>query len=198
MTTVMEKLTLTDLMNIYEYEKVRNAVREEMIAYKKIRRVQLGPYISLTFEDRKTVRFQVQEMMRAERMVADDVIQRELDVYNTLLPNAGELSATLFIEITDPDQIRPILNRFIGLTKGETVWLDLDGIRVAARFETGRETDDQISSVHYVRFPFTPAAREAFGDQARPAVLTIEYQDYRYATPLPPETRAALWQDLTS
>ena len=130
----MKLIVLSDLMNIIEYEKVRNDYRSELMDYKKKRRISLGPNITITFENRKTMKFQIQEMMRAERMVHDNQIQEEIDVYNSLLPLVNGLSATLFIEVTDEDQIRPVLSQFIGLTEGKAVYFEieddmLDGIR---------------------------------------------------------------------
>ena len=113
----MKALVQSDLMKILEYEKVRDEYRKEMIEYKRHRRITLGQYITITFENRKTMKFQIQEMMRTERMVQDHQIQSELDIYNSLLPQQNGLSATLFIEIKDAIQIRPILNQFIGLIK---------------------------------------------------------------------------------
>ena len=120
----MKHIVLSDLMNIIEYEKVRNDYRSELMEYKKNRRISLGPNISITFENRNTMKFQIQEMMRAERMVHDHQIQEEIDVYNSLLPLENGLSATLFIEVTDEAQIRPVLNQFIGMTEGERVYFE--------------------------------------------------------------------------
>lgn len=192
----MQKLTRADLLNLDEYERVRGAYRREIIAYKRDRRIRLGPHLLLTFENRKTIRFQIQEMIRAERMVADDQIQTELDVYNTLLPAPGELSATLFIEITKRRLIRPLLKSFIGLTADRTIWFQVGGQQVYAQFEAGREATDKISSVHYLRFPFASSSLEAFRDSSQPAVLEVVYRDYRHTTPLNPALWASLQADL--
>ncbi len=93
-------LKRSDLMNIIEYEKVRKEYRKDIILYKKNRRIKLGPNITITFENMKTIKFQIQEMMRAERMVHDHQIQEELDIYNSLFPPKNGLRATLFIEVT--------------------------------------------------------------------------------------------------
>ena len=124
MSTVIEK---SDLLNIIDYEKQRNIYRKELIDYKKNRRFNLGSNILITFENSRTMKFQIQEMMRAERMVHDSQIEEELNVYNPLIPKGNELSATLFIEITDPQKIRPVLDSFIGLTEGENVYVDING-----------------------------------------------------------------------
>jgi hypothetical protein len=193
----MKKLVLSDLQNIYEYEKNRDVTRKEVIAYKRVRRFQLGPDIVVTFENRTTMTFQVHEMMRAERMVHDEQIQEELDIYNSLLPNGSDLSATLFIEITAEHEIREKLHQFLGLTNGESVFVRFGDHSVPAQFEEGREEEDKISSVHYIRFPFTDAQRAAFKDLNLAASLDISYRDYTYSIPMSPETRASLIADLS-
>ncbi len=194
----MEKITLADLKDIAEYEQVRDEFRREVMAHKAQRRVQLGPDISLTFEDRQTVIFQIQEMMRTERMVHDDVIQAEIDIYNTLLPEPGELSATLFIEITEQARIKDKLHAFLGLTDGRSLWLQVGEDRAYARFEAGRSAEDKISSVHYVRFSLPASAHKALKGRAADAKFCIEHGDYQYETRLSEDTRKSLIMDLQS
>jgi hypothetical protein len=176
----MKPIVLSDLMNIIEYEKIRNDYRSELMDYKKKRRISLGPNITITFENRKTMKFQIQEMMRAERMVHDNQIQEEIDVYNSLLPLVNGLSATLFIEVTDEDQIRPVLSQFIGLTEGEAVYFEIEDEKVYAEFETGREQSNKISSVHYIQFNFNATAKAAFFDNPESVKLIINYKNYNY------------------
>ena len=171
----MKPIVLSDLMNIIEYEKVRNDYRSELMDYKKKRRISLGPNITITFENRKTMKFQIQEMMRAERMVHDNQIQEEIDVYNSLLPLVNGLSATLFIEVTDEVQIRPVLNQFIGLTEGKAVYFEIEDQKVYAQFETGREESNKISSVHYIQFNFNATAKAAFLENPESVKLIINY-----------------------
>ena len=171
----MKPIVLSDLMNIIEYEKVRNDYRSELMDYKKKRRISLGPNITITFENRKTMKFQIQEMMRAERMVHDNQIQEEIDVYNSLLPLVNGLSATLFIEVTDEDQIRPVLSQFIGLTEGKAVFFEIEDEKVYAEFEIGREESNKISSVHYIQFNFNATAKAAFLENPESVKLIINY-----------------------
>ncbi len=194
----MEKITLNNLINIIEYEKARDEYRRDIMAHKRVRRIELGPEISLTFEDRQTVIFQIQEMMRAEQMVDDDVIQAEIDVYNTLLPDEDQLSATLFIEITDEEQIREKLHKFLGLTDGRSLWLQAGDQKVYAQFEAGRSEEDRISSVHYIRFAISPAVHDALEHPATEAKFCIAQGDYQHETPLTADTRASLLGDLQS
>ena len=177
----MKPIVITDLMNIIEYEKVRNDYRSELMDYKKKRRISLGPNITITFENRKTMKFQIQEMMRAERMVHDNQIQEEIDVYNSLLPLVNGLSATLFIEVTDEAQIRPVLNQFIGLTEGKVVYFEIADQKVYAEFEIGREESNKISSVHYIQFNFNATAKAAFFDNPESVKLIIDYKNYNYS-----------------
>ncbi len=193
----MEKIKPTDLLDIAEYEKIRAKFRREVMDHKKVRRIQLGPEISLTFEDRITIIFQIQEMMRTERLVHDNQIQAEIDVYNDLIPDQGELSATLFIEITQGDRIKDRLSRFLGLTDRQCLWLQVGDYKVYASFEAGRAEEDKISSVHYLRFPLSPEQSSSFKDQNTPVAAVISLGDYEYTVTLAPATRASLSDDLT-
>ncbi|MFC1619047.1 DUF3501 family protein [Candidatus Neomarinimicrobiota bacterium] len=191
----MKPVTLDDLVNIADYERDRDDIRKAVMEHKARRRVALGPDISLTFEDRQTIIFQIQEMMRAERMVHDDAIQEEIDIYNTLLPGENNLSATLFIEITEEARIKEKLHAFLGLTDGKSLWLQLGEERAFAEFEAGRSEEDKISSVHYVRFPLAIQVREILIDPAIAAKLCISHGDYRYETNLSKDARESLSMD---
>lgn len=192
-----QTLDVSDLLNIIEYEKQRDNYRKDIIEYKKNRRFKLGPNILITFENSKTMKFQIQEMMRTERMVHDNQIEEELTVYNPLIPQGNELSATLFIEITDPEKIRPVLDGFIGLTRGTAVFIDIDGDKVCANFELGREKDDNISSVHYIRFPFSDEQKKNFTKESINGSINIEYNDYKYSINLSVENKESLANDFS-
>ena len=150
------------------------------------------------------MRFQVQEMARAERMTTDEQIQHELDVYNRLLPAAGELSATLFLELTTDEQLRMWLPRLVGIERsvvlvvGDGPDAHLIGSVPEDDHASQLTRAEATSAVHYVRFPFTPAAVGAFG--AGPVTLVVnhpEYPDGRPGVVLSDATRAALWEDLS-
>ncbi len=193
----MRRLTLADVKDLVAYEKVRDAFRAEAIAEKQRRRIAVGPRISLLFENRLTVLSQVQEMIRAERIVDDDKIQFELDVYNELLPGPSQLSATLFIEITDAADIRAELDRFIGLDQPGHLCLKLpSGGRVEAWFEEGHSQEDRISAVHYVRFPLTPAQRAELAGGGGEAALVVDHPGYATRSVIPPALRAELAREL--
>ena len=192
----MKKLTMNDLQPIAEYELTREANRKNVLNHKRPRRINLGPDIAVTFEDRTTMTFQIQEMMRAETMTEQAPIEEELTIYNTLIPEPGELSATLFIEITQEDQIKELLHRFIGLTEGNRLWLEAGGQRIYGQFEQGRSTEDQISSVHYIKFDVPADMAASLDDAATDVSLNINMGDYRYSEPLTPESRQSLSRDL--
>jgi hypothetical protein len=194
----VQKIKLDDVKNLYEYEKVRDAARRETIALKARRRVAVGDRLSLLFENRLTVLFQIQEMIRAERIVADERVQDEIDVYNELIPGPGELSATLMIEIEDKERIKPELDRFMGIDEGDHVWLQIGhgdaSWAVSGLFEAGHSKEDKLAAVHFVRFAVPPAARAALA--VGPAAIAVEHPNYRARTELSAELRAALTEDL--
>ena len=194
----MNKLTLSDVKNLHEYELIRDDWKREVIAEKARRRVSLGEWISLVFENRLTVLHQVQEMCRAERIVKPASVQQELDVYNELLPGPGELSATLLVEITDVERVKDELDKLLGLTSGEHLWLEIAGRRVFARFLDGQSREDRIAAVQYLRFPVgtDPVVRAALEDGPLPVVLHLAHPHVRASTLLPPETRRELARDL--
>ena len=193
----MKSLASDTLMNIIEYEKVRHTYRQDIIAYKKNRRISLGPNVMLTFENEKTLTFQIQEIMRAERLVHDEQIQEEVDVYNTIMPPENGLSATLFIEVVEEAKIRPVLNKFIGLTDRQSLYLDINGEKIYAEFEQGREEENKISSVHYVQFHFSSKQKNNFSDSESKTKLGIDYKDYKYTKTVPDGLQRSLCEDLS-
>jgi Protein of unknown function (DUF3501) len=197
----MEKIALSDVKNLVEYEKVREAQRAAVIALKKDRRVSVGESLTFLFENRETVLFQVQEMVRAERIVDDARIQDELDAYNALLPGPGELSATLFIEIPElvhlpQDEVRKRVNRFQGLDRGHVALVVGDAVRVSARFEGGHSKEEKMAAVQYLRFTLPPEARRALADPDRPARLVVDHPSYRAETALSAAVRSELLKDI--
>jgi hypothetical protein len=196
----MRKVERTEIKDLVAYEKAREAMRARVIEVKKHRRVAVGPNITILFENRETVLFQIQEMVRTERIVDDGRIQEEVDVYNALVPDHGELSATLFIEIPElvrmsQDEVRETVNRFQGLDR-DSVWLQVDGLRVPARFESGHSKEEKMAAVHYVRFALPEAARATLGEAAADVRVVVEHPHYRAEAALAAETRQSLRKDL--
>lgn len=190
----MKKVALEDLVGLAAYEKVREEARQKIIELKKYRRVSVGDKVTLVFENRDTVIFQIQEMMRAEKITDLDKIREEIEVYNELIPAPGELSATLFLEIEDQTRIREELLKFLGID--EAVRLFIGGNSIPGRFEQGRSKKDKISAVHYVKFPFSEEALRDLNGGA-PAELVIDHPNYRARAELARATRGALINDLT-
>src|SRR3979411_45044 len=147
----MQPLTPKDLWPLPVYEGVRDQFRKEVIAAKKDRRVQVGPFMTFVFENRTTVKFQVQEIMRIERITGPEQVAEELEGFNTMLPGPGELSATLLIELSGSDaEVKAQLARLSGLA--EHVWLWAGGRRVRGNFDPDRDDGRRVSAVQYVRF----------------------------------------------
>lgn len=190
----MRKLCLADIADLTAYERERPEFRARVIALKKHRRVPVGDCITLVFENRDTARFQIQEMCRVERIVNPEAIQAEVDVYNTLIPEEGELSATLLVELDDQQRVRALLDRLIGVN--ERVFLEVDGSRIQAQFDPGTYREDRVAAVHYIRFRLTPEAIQDFKAGGREIALVIDHPNYRARTVLSTETRKALAEDL--
>lgn len=190
----MRKVILDDIRGLAAYEKVRNDSRRRIIELKQQRRLSIGDKVSVVFENRDTVIFQIQEMLRAERITDLDKIREEIATYNEMIPGPGELSATLFLEIEDQTHLRDELLKFLGID--EAVSLKVGDRRIAARFEAGRSKEDKISAVQYVRFRFDePALQEFLGSKT--AELVIDHENYKARAILPPETQQSLAEDLT-
>jgi hypothetical protein len=190
-------LTLGDVLDLRAYERVRDEYRARVIERKKHRRVALGPIMTLVFESFDTVRFQVQEMARVEKIISDEAIQAELDVYNRLLPAGRELSATLFIELTTEDQLREWLPRLVGIERQVEFVMDGDVVASVPESEHAAAlTREAVTpAVHYLRFPFTEAQVAAFGDAAEVAVVSA-HPAYEARTVLTPDVRDELLGDL--
>jgi hypothetical protein len=192
----MKPIARGDILNLYEYEKMREARRREVIALKERRRVGVGRYLSFVFENRETVWFQIQEMIRAERIVDEAKIEDEIAVYNTLLPGPGELSATMLIEIADAAQIKPVLDKLLGIDTRDYVRMEVGSHVVVGRFETGHSDEElgKLSAVHFVRFPLPPAARRAFATAE--VALVVEHPNERARAVLDEATRESLAADI--
>jgi hypothetical protein len=189
------KLTLDDIADLREYEREREAFREHVIALKKKRRVGVGPFITVLFENRDTIRFQIQEMARAERMLTDEAIQTELDIYNPLIPEPGRLCATLFVELTSKAELEEWLPKLVGVE--QSVELRIGDDVVLARPEDAHEEqltrDDVTASVHYVWFDLRPDQVAALASS--PVTLAVAHDAYAHATTLLPDTVAELAAD---
>jgi hypothetical protein len=191
------RLTLDDIADARAYERERDEFRSRVIALKRLRRVHLGPVVTMTFENRDTMRFQIQEMARAEKLYSDAEIQVELDAYNPLIPDVRQLCATLFVELTTDAELREWLPRLVGIERAPRFRL-ADGTLVDAVVDeqhASRLTRITVTAaVHYVRFDFTAGQVEVFG--AGEVVLESTHPGYLESTPLASATVAELLHDL--
>ena len=193
-------LTLDDIADLRTYEREREAFRARVMELKRRRRVAVGPIVTITFENRDTVRFQVQEMARAERMMADEQIQTELDVYNPLIPEPGELSATLFVELTSKDELMEWLPKLVGIERSAELRIGDGAARQGVRsvpeeaHAAQLTREDITASVHYVRFRLDADEIDAFA--TGPVAVAIDHPNYRAETPLDDVTRTTLLEDL--
>ena len=194
----MNKISPQDLLSAAEYEKRRSDIRQRIIALKKRRRLAVGDLVTLVFENRETVLFQIQEMIRTERIFEPPKIQEEVDVYNCLLPNPGELSATLFIEITESENIQTLLDAFQGIDRANTLAIKVGEQTSFGIFEGGHSKEDKISAVHFVRFSTTPKFRADLAQLDIPAFVTISHTNYREKAQVSLEMRKEWLNDLRS
>ncbi|MHB8439308.1 MAG: DUF3501 family protein [Acidimicrobiales bacterium] len=194
------RLALEDIEDLRQYERGRDEFRRRIIELKRRRRVAVGPMVTLVFENRETVRFQIQEMARAEKMVSDAQIQGELDVYNALIPEPGELSATLFVELTDEASLREWLVKLVGIERSMELRIGTGAgaaVVTAAPEAAHAEQltrDDVTASVHYIRFPVGEKHACAFA--AGPVELACVHRHYRHSAVLADDTRQELHADL--
>jgi len=197
----MTKLTIDDITDLRAYERERDEFRTRVIALKKRRRVQVGPVTTFVFENRDTIRFQIQEMARVEKLISDDAIEGELRAYNPLIPEPGHLSATLFVELVDEAQLREWLPRLVGIESAAQLRIGSGDATVVVRCTPDPDhekllTRDEITSaVHYVSWQLDAAQIEAFA-AADMVVLELDHPQYQHATELDPDARAELLADL--
>lgn len=193
----MKKVTLDEIMGLERYEQARAECRQRIIALKKQRRVSVGDQVTFVFENHDTMWFQIHEMLRAEHISDLDRVREELEVYNALIPEPGELSATMLIEITEESEIRKRLVSLIGIDEAVTMEIGAaPPVRIRGTFEAGRSKEDKLSAVQYVRFPFSDAARRAFLDPTQPVRLIIDHPNYRHECVIDDAVRRSLAQDL--
>ncbi|HEY5154545.1 MAG TPA: DUF3501 family protein [Acidimicrobiales bacterium] len=194
------KLTLDDIADLRAYEREREAFRAHIIALKKRRRVHVGPVVTLVFENRDTIRFQIQEMARVEKLISDEAIEGELRAYNPLIPEPGSLSATLFIELTSEPALREWLPRLVGIEQSVELRIGTGDDTVVVGCTPDPDHEKQLTraeitaAVHYVRWDFTPDQIEAFATS--PVRVAVNHPDYDYETDLSGDAHGELVADL--
>ena len=189
-------ITRDSLMTLEAYAKYRKAHKADIIAHRRRRSVALGEHMTLQFEDEQTIRYQIQEMLRVEKIFEEEGIQGEIDAYAPLVPDGSNWKATMLIEFPDPHERKRELARLIGVE--DRAYVEIEGQRriyAIADEDLERENDEKTSSVHFVRFEFTPAAREAV--RAGAAVkLGCDHTNYPAHVTIAPEALALLAGDL--
>jgi hypothetical protein len=191
------RLALADISDLRAYERDRPEFLRQVMELKARRRIGVGAIATFVFENRATIRFQVQEMARVEKLITDESIQTELDTYNALIPEAGQLSATLFVELTTADALREWLPKLVGIERAARLRL-ADGTVVAAVVEEQHEErltrDDITSTVHYIRWELTPPQVAVFA--AGDVTLAVDHPAYQRSTLLTEANRQELLADL--
>ncbi len=194
----MEKLALNDIKDLRDYERSREEYRNKIIALKKIRRISLGPIVTLLFENRETILFQIQEMARAEKIMSDKGIQEELDAYNPLIPEMGQLSATLFIELTSKEELIEWLPKLVGIERSLELVIGASQISVPSIPEKMHEQmlsrDDVTASVHYIHFEIPEPGQAEF--LKGPVILRCNIETYKHQIELSEEVLAELAKDM--
>jgi hypothetical protein len=197
--TAAQKLTPENLYSLEQYAEVRKDFRSKVLEHKKNRQVRLGPNATLYFEDRLTMQYQVQEMLRIERIFEKKGIEEELEAYNPLIPDGSNWKATFMIEFPDSEERKNALARLIGIER--KVWVqvgDNERVWAIANEDLERETEEKTSSVHFLRFELTPDMVTA-AKQGAPVQMGVDHDNYRYAVePIPENCRAALVEDLVT
>jgi hypothetical protein len=193
----MQKISRDSLMTLEAYARTRKEFRAKVLAHKKHRTVALGEHVVLIFEDELTIRYQVQEMLRVERIFEDQGIQQELDAYNPLIPDGRNFKATMMIEYEDVNERRGALALLKGIE--DRTWVRVEGcapVYAIADEDLERETEEKTSSVHFLRFELT---KEMVGALKYGVGLALGIDHPHYAAsadPLPPEIRSSLANDL--
>lgn len=192
----MNKLTPADLYSLEDYARIRPEFRSRVMEHKKKRQVSIGEHATLYFEDALIMQYQVQEMLRIERIFEQQGIQEELDVYNPLIPDGMNWKATFMLEYPDVEERRKALARLIGVEKA--LWVQVEGhprVHPIANEDLERTTEDKTSSVHFVRFELTPEMAAA-AKQGAKISAGIDHPAYQAQTTIEPSVRDSLAGDL--
>jgi hypothetical protein len=194
---VSRKLTLDDIADVRAYERERERFRADVMEIKRRRRIAFGTVLTLMFENRDTMRLQIQEMARVERLTTDEDIQVELDTYNPMIPEPGQLCATVFLELTSDEQMRVWLPKLVGIERSFEIVLP-NGERVRSITDEAHAEqltrDTVTAAVHYIRFELTPEQVESFA--AGPVRIEIVHPEYLEVVELSDTTHAELLTDL--
>ncbi|MFZ1386870.1 MAG: DUF3501 family protein [Thiolinea sp.] len=192
----MNKLTRADLMSLEQYSEQRKAFREQVIAHKAPRKIAIGPNATLYFEDRLTIQYQIQEMLRVERIFEAAGIEEELEAYNPLIPDGSNWKATFMLEFPNPEERKEWLGKLLGIER--QTWVQIQGfeqVLAIANEDLERETAEKTAAVHFMRFELSQAMITALKTGASLS-MGINHPNYTYSTQLAEPSRLALLADL--
>lgn len=190
----MKPVVRDELLDLGAYEQVREQFRRRIIELKRARRTPLGSNMTVLFENHDTVLFQIQEMLRTERITREPAILHELQTYNQLVPSDAELSATVFVEYPDREERERMLTALAGV---ETCFFfRVDGQRFGGQGENRGERSDRATAVHYLKFPISEAAMARIRSSEARISIGVEHPAYRAETELSPAACASLREDL--
>jgi len=193
---VQKKLVIQDLYSPEDYSKIRESFRREILAHKSSRSIAIGNHVRLLFEDRMTIQYQIQEMLRVEKIFEEQAIQDELDTYNPLIPDGNNWKVTMLIEYPEPEQRQKALSLLVGIEN--LVWVkigDSDKVFAIADEDLDRSTPDKTSSVHFLRFELTSVQAKNL-DKSVPITIGIDHNNYQHQTDICKTTKASIIEDL--
>ena len=193
MSHILEK---KDLLSLEQYSIDRDEIRKQVINIKKNRNLEIGDHLRLLFENKATIQYQIQEMLRIEKIFDSEGIQEELDVYNPLIPNGSNLKATMMIEYPDENKRKVALSELIGIEK--QVFFEVKGypkVYAISNEDLDRETEEKTSSVHFMRFEFTEDMIKDFGEGT---VIGVEHDNYKHTVSISKDVLLQLASDFDS
>ena len=192
----MKKLTTSDLFSLEEYDKSREEIKRNLLLHKKNRSVKVGDNVLLLFEDYETIKYQVQEMLRIEKIFKENDIQDEIDAYQSLIPDGDNLKATMLIMYTDINERKVMLNKLCDLEN--RVWLSINNskkIFAVSDEDLERSRDEKTSAVHFLRFQLNDADKKSF-NETDDIIIGIDHKEYNYEAKLQRDTISSLAEDL--
>ena len=189
-------LNKEDLFSLEQYSKVRGQFRADVIEHKKNRKVHLGEHITMLFEDKKTIQYQIQEMLRVEKIFEEDGILDELSAYVPLIPDGSNWKATLLIEYSDEIERKAALGKLIGVE--DKVWVQIEGFEKVfpiADEDLERENSEKTSSVHFLRFELTADMKHSLKEGSK-LMMGVDHDNYTFKSVMPDQVRLSLLGDL--
>ena len=193
---MQKKLTIKDLYSLEQYSRIRESYRKEILAYKLERNLVVGNHVRLLFEDQKTIQYQIQEMLRVEKIFEQQGIQDELDTYNPLIPDGSNWKATMLIEYPEPEQRQKALSLLVGIE--DLVWVKIDNgdkVFAIADEDLDRSTLEKTSSVHFLRFELIIKQAKNI-DTSVPITVGIDHNNYRHQKDICKATKESIIKDL--